>query len=113
VRSLHARGAGLLVNLSNDAWFGRTGYAALHFLHSRFRAVELRTWAVRAANTGISAVIDPGGRVVASLPIFAEGTLHAEVGPALGPTFYARFGDAPVLLAFGLLVFCATLYRGD
>jgi apolipoprotein N-acyltransferase len=113
VRSLHARGAGLLVNLSNDAWFGRTGYARLHFLHARFRAVELRTWAVRAANTGISAVIDPGGRVVASLPIFAEGTLHAEVGPALGPTFYARFGDAPVLLLFGLLVFGATLYRGE
>jgi apolipoprotein N-acyltransferase len=111
IRGLQARGAGLVLNLSNDAWFGRSGYSALHFLHARFRAVELRTWVVRAANTGISGIVDPRGRVVASLPVFAEGTLHAEVGPALGPTLYTRFGDAPVLLLFGTVVFVAIRIR--
>lgn len=108
VRGLMARGAELVVNLSNDAWFGRTGYAALHFVHARFRAVELRTWVVRAANTGISAVIDPRGRVVARLPVFTEGTLHAEVGRARGSTLYARFGDVPILVLLGALVLAAT-----
>jgi apolipoprotein N-acyltransferase len=111
LRGLQAEGAELVLNLSNDAWFGRTGYAALHFLHARFRAVELRTWVVRAANTGISGIVDPRGRVVASLPVFAEGTLHAEVGPALGPTVYARFGDAPMLLLLGTVVLVATRTR--
>lgn len=111
VRALQARGAELVLNLSNDAWFGRTGYASLHFLHARFRAVELRTWVVRAANTGISGVIDPRGTVVASLPLFAEGTLLADVGPPRGPTFYARFGDAPTLLLLAAVVLVAPRLR--
>jgi apolipoprotein N-acyltransferase len=111
VRDLRAEGAELVINLSNDAWFGRSGYAALHFLHARFRAVELRTWVARAANTGISGIVDPRGRVVASLPVFAEGTLQAEVGPAQAPTLYARFGDVPMLLLLGSVVAVATRSR--
>jgi apolipoprotein N-acyltransferase len=60
--------------------------------------VELRTWVVRGANTGISAIIDPSGRVQASLPIFEEGTLRAAVGRAGSPPLYARLGDLPILL---------------
>jgi apolipoprotein N-acyltransferase len=97
MRRFRAAGAELLVNLSNDAWFGRGGYARMHFAHAVFRAVELRTWVVRGANTGISGVVDPAGRVVASLPVFEQGTLVAAVGPPGPPPPYARLGDAPAL----------------
>jgi apolipoprotein N-acyltransferase len=104
VRGFREAGAAWLLNLSNDAWFGRTGYASLHFLHAVFRAVELRTWVVRAANTGVSGAIDPAGRVVAELPVFEEGTFVVRVGPPGPPPFYARAGDAPVLAALGAVV---------
>lgn len=97
LRRFAANGAELILNLSNDAWFGRTGYAAMHLAHAPFRAVELRTWVVRATNTGISAVIDPAGRVVQRLGLFEEGVLVADVATARGRTPYGRFGDAPVL----------------
>lgn len=99
VRGFRSAGATLLVNLSNDAWFGRSGYLEMHFLHAIFRAVELGSWVVRGANTGISGVVDPVGRVVARLPVFEEGTLVATVHEAGPPTFYARHGAAPFLVA--------------
>jgi apolipoprotein N-acyltransferase len=98
MRRFRDAGAELVVNVSNDAWFGRSGYARMHLVHAVFRAVELRTWVVRGANTGISAIIDPSGRVQASLPIFEEGTLRAAVGRAGSPPLYARLGDLPILL---------------
>ena len=104
VRRFRAAGAEWIVNLSNDAWFGRTGYAWLHFHHAIFRAVELRAWVVRAANTGVSGAIDPAGRVVAELPVFEEGTFVARVGRPGPPPLYARAGDAPVLAALGAIV---------
>jgi len=98
VRRFHARGAELLVNLSNDAWFGREGgYAELHHAHAVLRAVELRTWVVRATNTGISTAIDPLGRVAARLGLFEPGTFRASVRPARVDTPYARLGDLPLL----------------
>ena len=109
VRRFRDAGAAWILNLSNDAWFGRTGYASLHFLHAVFRAVELRTWVVRAANTGVSGAIDPAGRVVAELPVFEEGTFVARVGPPGPPPFYARAGDAPVLAALAAIVLACVL----
>jgi apolipoprotein N-acyltransferase len=103
MRRFRAAGAELLLNLSNDAWFGRTGYAEMHFAHAILRAVELRSWIVRGANTGISGFVDPAGRVVAELPIFEEGVVFAEVYAAGASPFYARAGDLPVL-AFLLVV---------
>ncbi len=97
-RAFRAAGAELLVNLSNDAWFGRGGYAEMHFAHAVLRAVELRSWVVRGANTGISAVIDPAGRVRSELGVFEQGTLSAGLGAAGPAPFYARAGDGPVLL---------------
>ena len=106
MRRFRAAGAGLLVNLSNDAWFGPTGYPEMNLAHAVFRAIELRSFVVRGTNTGISAVIDPPGRVAARLGLFEEGTLAAQVAPAAPPTFYARFGSAPCALAFAV---CAAL----
>ena len=97
MRRFRAAGAALVLNLSNDAWFGRSGYAEMHFAHAILRAVELRSWVVRGANTGISGFVDPAGRVVAELPVFEEGVVFAEVRAAGAAPFYARAGDLPVL----------------
>jgi apolipoprotein N-acyltransferase len=99
VSRFRASGAELLVNVSNDAWFGRIGYPEMHLDHAILRAVEMRSTVVRGANTGISAVIDPAGRVVESLPVFTEGTLRVEVAAAGAPPLYARTGDAPLVIA--------------
>ena len=67
-------------------------------MQARFRAIELGLPFVRAANTGISAVIDARGRVLDSLPLGTAGHLDAALPGALAPTIYARWGDAPVVL---------------
>jgi apolipoprotein N-acyltransferase len=95
MRRFRAAGAELLVNLSNDAWFGRTGYPDLHLAQAVLRAVELRTWVARGTNTGISAVVDPTGRIVGRLDVGVEGTLRARVGRAWPPSPYARAGSLP------------------
>ena len=101
IRRFRAEGARLLVNLSNDAWFGPTGYPEMHLAHAIYRAVENRSWVVRGANTGISAAIDPAGRVVAEVPAFTEGSFAVAVTPAGDAPFYARRGDGPVLAVLG------------
>jgi apolipoprotein N-acyltransferase len=111
VRRFREAGAELLVNLSNDAWFGRTGYARMHLGQAALRAVELDTWVVRGANTGISAVVDPRGRVVSRLGLFKRGTLRATVYPAGPDTVYGRVGDGPVLACLGLVALAPLLRR--
>ncbi len=97
MRRFRSAGAELLLNLSNDAWFGHTAFSAHHLLQARFRAVELGIWVVRAANTGISAFVDPRGAVRGSMGLFEEGTLRSRIGPAETPPVYARVGDMPVV----------------
>jgi apolipoprotein N-acyltransferase len=109
MRRFHRAGARLLVNLSNEAWFGPTGYPEMHLAHAVLRAVELRSWVVRGTNTGISAVIEPSGRVAARLGVGEEGTLVAEIRPGADTTFYARFGSAPCAAAFGACAVLAAL----
>jgi apolipoprotein N-acyltransferase len=77
-----------------------------HFAQARVRAIEQGLPLVRAANTGISAVVDPLGRVIKSLPLGTEGLLDAPLPQAITPTIYARFGDglAGLLLAIALIV---------
>lgn len=87
-----------LLQITNDAWFGNLIGPQQHLAQARFRAIEQGLPMVRAANTGISAVIDARGQVTASLPLGVSGYLDAELPRRLPATLYARSGDWPVLL---------------
>ena len=97
---------GWMINLTNDGWFGNSTGPYQHLQQARVRAIEQGLPMVRAANTGISAVIDPVGRIVARLGLGVEGVLDANLPSAIAPTIYARLGDIPaaVMVAAGLLV---------
>jgi len=88
--------ATLLVNVSNDAWFGDSSAPHQHLEITRMRALEAGRWLMRATNTGITALIDPTGRVVARSPQFVPTVLTGKVEARTGLTPYARFGNAPV-----------------
>ena len=91
-----ARDAAYLVNVTNDAWFGRSSAPFQHLTFSRLRAMENGRWMLRAANTGISALISPDGDVVARTQQFEMTVLRGEVEPRRGLTPYQRWGDAPL-----------------
>jgi apolipoprotein N-acyltransferase len=82
-----------LLNLTNDAWFGISAGPYQHFQQARVRAIEEGLPLIRAANSGISAVIDPVGRVVSSLPLGHDGLLDSALPKPAQITIYARFGD--------------------
>ncbi|HWS15499.1 MAG TPA: apolipoprotein N-acyltransferase [Candidatus Methylomirabilis sp.] len=86
-------GAEWLVNVTNDAWFGDTVAPYQHLAMARMRCVEFRRPMVRAANSGISAVIDAGGSVASSLGLFRRAVLVSAVRPATGETVYAKTGE--------------------
>lgn len=84
---------GWLVNVTDDSWFGPWAGPKQHLLIARARAIEEGLPVARAANTGISAMIDPYGRIVRQLPLDRMGVVDAALPRALAPTPYARFGD--------------------
>jgi apolipoprotein N-acyltransferase len=90
--------AQILLNVSNDAWFGRSFAADQHLQSSQMRALETGRWMVRSTNTGASAAIDERGRVVSRLPAFTAGSLVEKVTPREGSTPYSRWGNGPALL---------------
>jgi apolipoprotein N-acyltransferase len=92
------RGAEVLVNITNDAWFGRTSAPYQHFSFYVFRAVETDRYVLRAANTGISSIIDPRGRTTAHTSIFRQDVLTDRFSLRQGETLYVRYGDYFVLL---------------
>jgi len=96
------RQATLLVNVTNDAWFGDTSAPHQHLEISRMRALEAGRDMVRAANDGISAIVNAEGKVQATLPRFKAAVLTGEVQPRSGLTPYARVGNWPVMI-FSLL----------
>jgi len=99
----------LIVTLANDAWFGDSQEPWIHLSLARLRAVEHRRWLVRSTNSGISAVVDPTGHVVARTGLLTRESLRATVYPLRAETPYTRLGDWPGWLALvatglGLLV---------
>lgn len=100
-------GADVLVTITNDGWFGGTAAPRQHLNMARLRAVEADRYLLRAASTGISAIVDPSGRVVQSLDENLKGTLMVEFSPRRTITPYIRFGDwsavaCAIALALGL-----------
>lgn len=94
--------AELLVNVSNDAWFGNSVGPHQHFQIARMRAIETGRPLVRSTNTGITAAVDERGRVIAQVPQFAVDALVVDVVPHQGATPYVRTGDWPVLILTSL-----------
>jgi apolipoprotein N-acyltransferase len=88
-----ANGADVLVTITNDAWFGESAAPVQHLNSARMRAVENDRWLLRAATTGISALVDPTGRIVASLPMNEEGVVSGGFSSRSSITPYVRFGD--------------------
>ncbi len=94
----------LLLLITNDAWFGQSAGPLQHLAQARLRAIEQGLPMVRAANTGVSAMIDPYGRITASLPLGVDGALDAPLPAALPPTVYSRYGDWPAIIVLLLLL---------
>lgn len=103
--------ASLLLNVSNDAWFGRSLAADQHLQFSQMRALETGRWMLRSTNTGVTAAIDEQGRVISALPQFTRGNLMAGPVPRQGSTPYVRWGNAPALLAIVLALASAAWAR--
>jgi apolipoprotein N-acyltransferase len=93
VRHFTDDGAQLLINISNDGWFGHSAAPAQHAMQERVRAVENRRWLLRDTNNGITLDVDPYGRTVAQMPTDVRGQLDAPYGFVSELTLYARFGN--------------------
>ena len=110
VRRFVQNGAEVLVNISDDGWYGDTGAAWQHLNMVRMRAIENHRWVLRSTNTGVTASIDPAGHVTASIPRHTRSSLHAAFGFETGITFYTAYGD---LFAYActLITLAALLLR--
>ena len=105
-REFVRNGADFMVTITNDAWFGRTSAPYQHLAQATFRSIENRMWLVRAANTGISAFVDPWGRIRTASGLFTREVLAEEITLRDGTmTFYAQHGDVFAL-------FCSLLGIG-
>lgn len=101
--------ATLLVNVSNDAWFGDSIGPHQNLEMARMRAIETGRYLARATNTGITAVIAPTGNLKERIPQFETGVLSAEITPMQGATPYVRMGNLPVLIGLGAALGAAYL----
>jgi apolipoprotein N-acyltransferase len=105
VRAFAEHGAEVLVNISNDGWFGDTGAPWQHLNMARMRAVENNRWLLRTTNTGITASVDPFGRVVKQAARNERVALDVQYGRNSETTFYTRNGDwFPILCAIISLI---------
>jgi apolipoprotein N-acyltransferase len=106
-------GAGLLINITNDAWFGATSAPYQHLSMAVFRAVETKMFLVRAANTGISGIVNPKGEIISQSRIFESAVVKGNAKFVYIKTIYARFGDILVFICFGfVLIFILWIVSG-
>ncbi len=103
-RDLVRTGADMLVNITNDAWFGRSAAPVQHLAMATFRAIETQRYLIRAANTGISAIVAPDGEIVEASGLFVPAVLVGRVSRIVTLTPYARYGD---VFAWGSVVVSA------
>jgi apolipoprotein N-acyltransferase len=108
VRQFADNGAQVFVNISNDGWYGDSGAYAQHLNQTRMRAIENSRWLLSTTNTGVTAAIDPLGRVVAKIPRKERATLAAPYALTSVTTFYSRHGDwfayACAIISLGALI---------
>ena len=114
-REYRLKGANILVNITNDAWYGDTSAPYQHLTMAAFRAIENRIYMIRAANTGISAIVSSTGRIVSRTGLFERTTLRGSVKFTQNNTFYSRYGNvfACSCIAFLLIGFLISLRRKD
>ncbi len=103
--------ADFMLLITNDAWFGDISGPYQHLAQARLRSVEQGLPMIRAANTGVSAMIDAAGRVTAHLPLGQAGWIDAALPPPRAPTIYARMGDLPILATLVLLLGLSRLFN--
>ncbi|TDI31904.1 MAG: apolipoprotein N-acyltransferase [Acidobacteria bacterium] len=103
------RGATFLTTITNDAWFGRTAAPAQHFAMAVLRAAETRRWLVRSANTGISGLVAPDGRVVQATGLFVPALVQGTLVPRRDLTFYVRYPQALSQACVMILLLAAAL----
>ena len=113
VRRFVLNGAGLLINLSNDGWFGRSAAAAQHLQMARVRAVEERRWLLRDTNNGYTVSVDPYGRIVARMGVDVRGELDAPYAFRSDKSIYASWGDwlPELCAAIGLILLLMVALR--
>jgi len=113
VRRHVKEGAEFLVNITNDAWFGRSAAPVQHLAMAALRAAENRRYLIRSANTGISAIVDPSGRILQASDIFVPTVITEQIRAERTQTFYTRYGDlfAWVCVIFIIAVFMARWAR--
>ena len=111
-RAMARNDASLLINITNDAWFGKTSGPYQHFSMTVFRAVENRRALARAANTGISGFIDPVGRILTSTALLEEAVATESLPLLQRKTFYTRFGDLFAMTCFAMTLIIGTIEIG-
>ena len=94
-REATLKGAEILINLTNDSWFGNTIALHQHHVIASFRAIENRRYLLRSTNTGLTAVVNPLGQTLGALPPFSEGILYSEVVPNSVTTLFTQVGNKP------------------
>jgi apolipoprotein N-acyltransferase len=116
IRQSADQGAQVFVNISNDGWYGDSGAYAQHLKQARMRAIENARWLLRDTNTGVTASIDPYGRVVQSAPRKIRTALRADYALVNDTTFYTRHGDwlgyACAIISLGAILFSLIPAKG-
>ncbi len=115
IRRFAADGANVLLNISNDGWFGRSAAAQQHLLMARVRAVENRRWMIRATNNGFTASVDPYGRVYEPLPPDVRAGADLPYDFRTDRTIYTRFGDwfAWLCVIVSVILLASTFWKGN